>query len=412
MKIVKLCESPPTANPQEAGLRACFAAYQRQQNEFPTDEAAWTFYSSSRQRFYEWNPQVKEFASDVAMADLVATSEVETSIKLVDGDIHATGTVYAQHFVTTGAFSLSAPPSPPASQTASQTPSEFECISTENELAQKEHIRALQEKVFQYEKQQVLLTNQIKVMAAYNAHPQGNEVHERMRRLQAAVRRRLARKFLVKALRAATCLQATLCGHFKLEAFATKRQSAIRLQSAHRRDVASSRYESNRRAIHLIQTRYRLVTAQRAEMPHSQVRSLAPACSMATLLAIIKAKDDHIAAIIKAKDDHIAALEREKANLRFNLHLRDKKIDELKQTCEAAARAKTTLKKAVSAVKAHQPQPLKQSSFFTQHNNFDNQHNNDKWKLQQAMIQACQRAPGLGQAYEALLVVAIEVIAK
>ena len=43
--------------PQHAGLKAAFAVYHR--GVFQSDEQAWTFYGSTRQRFYEWKPAIQ-----------------------------------------------------------------------------------------------------------------------------------------------------------------------------------------------------------------------------------------------------------------------------------------------------------------------------------------------------------------
>ena len=319
-KIAKLCTDPITANPQEAGLRACFAAYQRERSEFPTDEAAWQFYGSSRQRFYEWNRQVKELMSDDVLETLLRSElereqDEETTVKYVDGDIRATGTVYAHAFVPTGAFPPSVPPSPPASRTPSEG-SEFEYMPTQSELARsKEEIRALQAQVAQYEKQQCLLRNQVKVMAAYNANPQGNEVHEAMRFIQASARQHLAHKHLLGALRAATFLQAKARSCIVRKGFALSRKSAVGIQAVQRRHQATVKYNTARRAIRRIQSRYRVVTYLRAKMPRDTLMSLTPTCSKPSLLAIIKAKEDRVARYAASLTAKETAWQAERAKL-------------------------------------------------------------------------------------------------
>jgi hypothetical protein len=49
--------APPSERPQYAGLKAAFAVYHR--GVFQSDEQAWTFYGSTRQRFYEWKPAIQ-----------------------------------------------------------------------------------------------------------------------------------------------------------------------------------------------------------------------------------------------------------------------------------------------------------------------------------------------------------------
>jgi hypothetical protein len=56
LQITALCAKPPSKKPREPGQRAIVAIARRPQ--FGTDEAAWSAYGSSMQRFYEWKPVV------------------------------------------------------------------------------------------------------------------------------------------------------------------------------------------------------------------------------------------------------------------------------------------------------------------------------------------------------------------
>ena len=72
-ELVDACATPFTKKPADAGLRAVFAVMQR--HHFNKDEDAWTYYSSSKQRYYEWKPCVLatqpllSAASDVDLQD-------------------------------------------------------------------------------------------------------------------------------------------------------------------------------------------------------------------------------------------------------------------------------------------------------------------------------------------------------
>ena len=72
-ELVDVCATPFTKQPAAAGLRAVFAVMQR--HHFTKDEEAWTYYKSSKQRYYEWKPCVVATqpllaaASDVDLQD-------------------------------------------------------------------------------------------------------------------------------------------------------------------------------------------------------------------------------------------------------------------------------------------------------------------------------------------------------
>ena len=72
-ELVDACATPFTKQPADAGLRAVFAVMQR--HHFTKDEDAWTYYSSSKQRYYEWKRCVQDTqpllsaASDVDLQD-------------------------------------------------------------------------------------------------------------------------------------------------------------------------------------------------------------------------------------------------------------------------------------------------------------------------------------------------------
>ena len=50
--VIAAGENAPSRMPREAGLRAVFAVMQLR--HFGRPEESWTYYQSSRQRFYEW----------------------------------------------------------------------------------------------------------------------------------------------------------------------------------------------------------------------------------------------------------------------------------------------------------------------------------------------------------------------
>ena len=86
-QIVALCEDPPppTYSPQEPGLRAAFAV--RHRALFASDRAAWSFYGSCRQRYYEWKPSVEPQQSDQELASLEQSVQA-TPIYVYVGDAH------------------------------------------------------------------------------------------------------------------------------------------------------------------------------------------------------------------------------------------------------------------------------------------------------------------------------------
>ena len=106
-QIVSHCESPPSENPREPGLRAAFAVYHS--SLFATEKEALEFYESSPQRYYEWKPCVSQVKNT---EDVDRLLEQTTHDMTVDGDLRVSGLVIAEGFVSRGP--PSAPPPPPS----------------------------------------------------------------------------------------------------------------------------------------------------------------------------------------------------------------------------------------------------------------------------------------------------------
>ena len=128
-RIISLCESPPTFNPQEAGLRAAMAVFYR--NEFETDLEAWTFYECRRSTYYEWKPSVSVAASNAQINDLASEAlanehQHQLAVPIAPGDLTVPGNLYVEGTVHARAYSHSTPgiASPPPSFPASPPGSE------------------------------------------------------------------------------------------------------------------------------------------------------------------------------------------------------------------------------------------------------------------------------------------------
>ena len=93
----------------------------------------------------------------------------------------------------------------------------------------------------EHTKQQQLLRNQMKVMAAFSRHPQGACVHSAARLMQAAIRSRAARRDA-----AATHIARMWKGHEarKVLDLSIVRRAAVRMQAAQRRHVQVDKFKS------------------------------------------------------------------------------------------------------------------------------------------------------------------------
>lgn len=130
--------APPSERPQLAGLKAAFAVYHR--GVFISDEQAWTFYGSTRQRFYEWKPAIQALLSEESSntIDTLLNDHTGDGTRQIVGDLHVvgnliiSGTVSAQEIVerdmptdwplAPSSVPPSLPASPPQSSLSSTPP--------------------------------------------------------------------------------------------------------------------------------------------------------------------------------------------------------------------------------------------------------------------------------------------------
>ena len=84
LQIAALCDAPPSKKPREPGQRAIVAIARRAQ--FSTDEAAWTAYRSSMQRFYEWKQVVDAVLATRAKS--IPTSSTQPSTQEQHHETH------------------------------------------------------------------------------------------------------------------------------------------------------------------------------------------------------------------------------------------------------------------------------------------------------------------------------------
>lgn len=122
---------PPSERPQLAGLKAAFAVYHR--GVFQSDEQAWTFYGSTRQRFYEWKPAIQALLIEESSNTIntLLHNHTRDGTRQIVGDLHVignlivSGTVSAQEIVERDMptdWPPSLPASPPQSSLSSTPP--------------------------------------------------------------------------------------------------------------------------------------------------------------------------------------------------------------------------------------------------------------------------------------------------